>query len=70
MPPWTWLLCAARSGLRIDGADGYHLEGTSPMSGISRDPVDLVEQLLGDHLQYLDGVGLYLGTMANDDRRS
>jgi fumarylacetoacetate (FAA) hydrolase family protein len=49
--------------LQVDGEDGFHLEGRSEMSQISRDPADLVSQLLGTHHQYPDGVVLMLGTM-------
>jgi fumarylacetoacetate (FAA) hydrolase family protein len=49
--------------LRIDGTDGFHLDGSSEMSQISRDPVDLVGQLVGPHHQYPDGALLMLGTM-------
>jgi fumarylacetoacetate (FAA) hydrolase family protein len=48
--------------LEIDGPDGFHLDGESQMAQISRDPEDLVEQLLRTH-QYPDGVLLMLGTM-------
>ena len=49
--------------LEIDGADGFHLEGVSEMVNISRDPLELVRQLLGPHHQYPDGAALMLGTM-------
>ncbi len=49
--------------LAIDGADGFHLDGISHMEMITRDPADLVAQLLGPHHQYPDGVVLMLGTM-------
>jgi fumarylacetoacetate (FAA) hydrolase family protein len=49
--------------LEIDGRDGFHLDGVSDMTQISRDPLDLVEQLIGSHHQYPDGVVLMLGTM-------
>ncbi|MCS5723121.1 fumarylacetoacetate hydrolase family protein [Herbiconiux sp. CPCC 203407] len=49
--------------LRIDGTDGFHLDGSSEMSQISRDPIDLVAQLVGPHHQYPDGALLMLGTM-------
>jgi fumarylacetoacetate (FAA) hydrolase family protein len=49
--------------LRVEGADGFVLEGASSMARISRDPVDLVAQTLGRHHQYPDGLMLYLGTM-------
>jgi fumarylacetoacetate (FAA) hydrolase family protein len=48
--------------LEVVGADGYRLEGSSSMSLISRDPLDLVEQTLSQH-QYPDGFMLFLGTM-------
>ena len=48
--------------LRIEGEDGYVLEGTSSMSQISRDPLDLVRQTLSEH-QYPDGFALFLGTL-------
>jgi fumarylacetoacetate (FAA) hydrolase family protein len=55
-----------RVSLELDageGGDGFHLDGTSEMSEITRDPADLVEQLLGPHHQYPDGAVLMLGTM-------
>jgi fumarylacetoacetate (FAA) hydrolase family protein len=48
--------------LEIDGRDGFHLDGVSHMTQISRDPLALVEQLHRTH-QYPDGVALMLGTM-------
>ncbi len=48
--------------LEIDGPEGFHLDGVSDMTQISRDPLDLVEQLHGTH-QYPDGAVLMLGTM-------
>ena len=33
------------------------------MAKISRDPADLVQQMLGPHHQYADGAVLFLGTM-------
>ncbi|GAA0672925.1 fumarylacetoacetate hydrolase family protein [Sphingomonas insulae] len=48
--------------LRIDGADGYTLDGASAMDQISRDPEDLVRQALSEH-QYPDGLVLFLGTL-------
>ncbi len=53
--------------LRVDGADGFALRGTSSLAQISRDPLELVEQAMGaadcrTH-QYPDGFMLYLGTM-------
>ncbi len=49
--------------LRVEGEDGYRLAASSRMAMISRDPEDLVGQLLGDHHQYPDGAVLMLGTM-------
>jgi fumarylacetoacetate (FAA) hydrolase family protein len=49
--------------LKVEGEDGFTLEGRSSMSEIARDPADLVRQLLGRHHQYPDGAVLYLGTM-------
>jgi len=49
--------------LEITGEDGFHLDATSPLSEISRDPEDLARQLLGSHHQYPDGAALYLGTL-------
>jgi len=54
----------ASVSLRIEGADdGFTLDGISHMSEISRDPADLVEQTIGAHHQYPDGLMLFLGTM-------
>lgn len=52
-----------RVQLEIDGVDGFHLDGVSEMARISRDPIDLVAQLVGSHHQYPDGAALMLGTM-------
>jgi len=49
--------------LTVDGDDGFRLDGTSAMARISRDPADLVAQMVGPHHQYPDGAVLYLGTM-------
>ena len=54
---------ALEVGLRVEGEDGYTLAASSHMAKISRDPEDLVEQLMGDHHQYPDGAILMLGTM-------
>jgi fumarylacetoacetate (FAA) hydrolase family protein len=53
----------AEIDLSVDGADGFVLHGSSPMSKISRDPADLVEAALGGTHQYPDGFVLLLGTM-------
>ena len=52
----------AEVGLRIEGEDGYVLEGRSNMAEISRDPLELVKQTLSEH-QYPDGFVLFLGTL-------
>jgi fumarylacetoacetate (FAA) hydrolase family protein len=49
--------------LEIEGEDGFMLEGSSSMSLISRDPLELVGQTLGPNHQYPDGFALFLGTM-------
>ncbi|MGN6549112.1 MAG: fumarylacetoacetate hydrolase family protein [Pararhizobium sp.] len=49
--------------LRIEGEDGFVLEGHSTMREISRDPLDLVSQTVGRHHQYPDGFVLFLGTL-------
>jgi fumarylacetoacetate (FAA) hydrolase family protein len=49
--------------LTVEGADGYRLEGTSTISKISRDPADLVGQMIGPHHSYPDGAVLFLGTL-------
>ncbi|RWP96684.1 fumarylacetoacetate hydrolase family protein [Mesorhizobium sp.] len=49
--------------LTVDGPDGYQLKGSSSMSRISRDPADLVSQMIGPHHQYPDGAVLFLGTL-------
>ncbi|OZI69514.1 fumarylacetoacetate hydrolase family protein [Bordetella genomosp. 2] len=48
--------------LRIEGEDGFVLDGVSHMREISRDPLDLVRQACQYH-QYPDGFMLFLGTM-------
>ena len=53
----------AQLALRVEGANGYVLEGRSSMDQISRDPADLVAQAIGAHHQYPDGFMLYLGTL-------
>ncbi|MEG3079556.1 fumarylacetoacetate hydrolase family protein [Halomonas sp. 5021] len=50
--------------LCIEGEDDdFLLQGESDMREISRDPLDLVSQTIGDHHQYPDGFMLFLGTM-------
>ena len=47
----------------VAGEDGFVLNGTSAMSQISRDPLDLVAQTINGNHQYPDGFVLFLGTM-------
>ena len=56
--------------LRVEGQDGYVLNGKSSMSQISRDPADLAQQTLNANHQYPDGFVLFLGTLfaPTDDR--
>src|SRR5882672_5093368 len=49
--------------LTVKGEDGFVLDGSSDLGKISRDPADLVEQMIGSHHQYPDGAVLFLGTM-------
>ena len=49
--------------LTVEGPEGFRLEGSSSIAMISRDPTDLVQQMLGRHHQYPDGAVLFLGTM-------
>jgi fumarylacetoacetate (FAA) hydrolase family protein len=49
--------------LRVEGLDQYVLEGSSSIAKISRDPADLVAQMVNTHHRYPDGAVLFLGTM-------
>jgi fumarylacetoacetate (FAA) hydrolase family protein len=49
--------------LTVDGPDGYRLEGSSSIARISRDPEDLVTEMMGANHRYPDGAVLFLGTM-------
>jgi len=53
----------ATVSLKVEGEDGFLLEGGSSMAKISRDPADLVAQTLGPNHAYPDGLVLLLGTM-------
>jgi len=53
----------AEVSLRVTGADGYELVGTSSMREMSRDLLDLVSHARGRHHQYPDGFVLFTGTM-------
>jgi len=54
---------AAVVSLKVEGEDGFVLEGSSSMAEISRSPEELVAAAMGAHHQYPDGMALYLGTM-------
>ncbi len=49
--------------LQVNGLDGFVMQGTSALSQISRDPLDLVAQTINANHQYPDGFMLFLGTM-------
>ena len=53
----------AQVRLTVKGEDGFVLDGSSDLGKISRDPADLVAQMIGPHHQYPDGAVLFLGTM-------
>jgi fumarylacetoacetate (FAA) hydrolase family protein len=54
---------AAELSMRVEGQDGFVLDGRSNMAKISRTPESLVEATIGRHHQYPDGLVLFLGTM-------
>ncbi|MFM9442363.1 fumarylacetoacetate hydrolase family protein [Streptomyces acidiscabies] len=58
--------------LRIDGTDGYVLQGSSSLREISRDVLDLVAATHGPHHQYPDGFALFTGTLfaPTEDRQA
>ena len=49
--------------LKVEGEDGFVLNGSSNMAKISRDPADIVGQMLNKSHQYPDGAVLFLGTL-------
>lgn len=49
--------------LKVEGRDGFVLEGGSNMREISRDPIDLVSHAAGENHQYPDGFLLFTGTL-------
>ena len=49
--------------LEVIGKDGFKLNGESSMTRISRDIEDLVEQAMGGHHHYPDGLVLFTGTL-------
>ncbi len=53
----------AKLDLKVEGEDGFVLNGHSSMDQISRDPESIVRQTIGRHHQYPDGFMLFLGTL-------
>ncbi len=53
----------AELSMKVEGEDGFVLDGHSSMRKISRDPASIVKQTIGRHHQYPDGFFLFLGTM-------
>jgi len=49
--------------MKVTGTDGFVMDGSSSISKISRDPLDLVSHAIGPNHQYPDGLVLFLGTM-------
>ncbi|WP_077490544.1 fumarylacetoacetate hydrolase family protein [Sinomonas mesophila] len=49
--------------LRVEGPDGYLLEGRNSLARISRPFEELIEATAGAHHQYPDGFALYTGTL-------
>lgn len=49
--------------LRVEGHDGYVLDGSSSLSQISRPFEELVDAAYGPHHQYPDGFALFTGTL-------
>jgi len=49
--------------LEVEGPDNFRMEGSSTMSLISRDPLELVGQTISKNHQYPDGFAVFLGTM-------
>jgi fumarylacetoacetate (FAA) hydrolase family protein len=56
-------VCETIVRLSVVGPDGFRLDDVSEMSRISRDPRDLVAQMIGPYHQYPDGAVLFLGTL-------
>jgi fumarylacetoacetate (FAA) hydrolase family protein len=53
----------AELSMKVRGPEGFELAGSSKLSMISRDPLELVEHAIGPNHQYPDGLVLFLGTM-------
>jgi fumarylacetoacetate (FAA) hydrolase family protein len=51
-----------RIEIEVRGTDGYSLQGSSDLTQISRDPLELVRQAINRTHQYPDGMLLFLGT--------
>ena len=49
--------------LVVEGEEGFRLDGSSSLAKISRDPEDLVGQLINAHHRFPDGAVLFLGTL-------
>jgi fumarylacetoacetate (FAA) hydrolase family protein len=49
--------------MTVQGPEGFVMQGSSSLSQISRDPLDLAAQAIGQYHQYPDGLVLFLGTM-------
>ena len=49
--------------MTVKGPEGFVMQGSSSLSQISRDPLDLAAQAIGPCHQYPDGLVLFLGTM-------
>jgi len=49
--------------VKVEGPEGFVMQGGSSLAKISRDPLDLVDQAIGPNHQYPDGFVLFLGTM-------
>ncbi|MGB1005930.1 MAG: fumarylacetoacetate hydrolase family protein [Thalassobaculaceae bacterium] len=54
---------AMEISLRVEGNDGFVLEGQSSMAKIARDVSDLARQTIGPTHQYPDGLVLFTGTL-------
>lgn len=54
---------SAELEMQVNGPEGFTMRGASSMSMISRDPLDIVAQVISPNHQYPDGFMLFLGTM-------
>ncbi len=54
---------AMEIALRVEGEDGFMLDGASSLSEINHDVADLAGQAIGAHNEYPDGLLLFTGTM-------